>query len=355
MQITATQLTSALQAVARVKTKARPTKQVDPALTQGYSTLPSLKARTKENLAHVSRPQQLDDLHSQGFNGEGVTVAVIDSGVSRHEDFGDRIKAFKDFASRRRAPHDPRGHGTHVAGIILGDGEKVDGIAPKADLVSCRVASPEEAVKALDWVIANREKYSIDVVNLSLGAPANPDPEKDELRKAAERAVAAGLVVVASAGNECVGDSCQASITSPGISPSVITVGALDDHGTTTRADDDVWKLSSQGSKASGKPDLVAEGVNVISVLAPHSDYSEKAGSKAHYVTASGSSQATSMVTGAVALLLQANPGLSNREVKEILLATADPLRGVAKASQGAGRLDLKEAVEVAISKIKES
>lgn len=325
-------------------------RSVDPALRQGYSSLPTLKGLEQDSVDHISRPDGLDKLHEQGFDGSGVTVAVIDSGVARHQDFGDRIKAFKDFGSRRRAPFDPRGHGTHVAGIILGDGEKVDGIAPRADLVSCRVASPEEAVKALDWVIANREKYSIDVVNLSLGAPANPDPEKDELRKAAERAVAAGLVVVASAGNECDGPSCVASVTSPGIAPNVITVGALDDHGTRKRSDDDIWRLSSQGGHGSGKPDLVAEGVNVVSVLAPGSDYAEKVGDNAAYVAASGSSQATSVVTGAAALLKQANPALSNSDIKRILMETADPLRGVAKTSQGAGRLDLKEAIEVAQS-----
>ena len=351
VQMTASQLRSALQTVKRFSRSAPAAKAVHPALTQGYSTLPSLKPRSKDNLDHVSRPEGLDQLHAEGIDGRGVTVAVIDSGVARHEDFGDRIKAFKDFGSKRRAPFDPRGHGTHVAGIILGDGEKIDGIAPKADLVSCRVASPNEAVEALDWVIANREKYSIDVVNLSLGAPANPDPEKDELRKAAERAVAAGLIVVASAGNECTGDSCQATITSPGNSPDVITVGALDDHGTSKRADDNIWKMSSQGAKGSGKPDLVAEGVNVVSVLAPKSDYAERAGHDAHYVSASGSSQATSMVTGAVTLLMQANPSLSNAEVKEILLKTADPVKGASKASQGAGRLDLREAIEVAQAK----
>lgn len=324
---------------------------MDPALTQRYSTMPSLKAQPKENLDHISRPEHMDELHFQGIDGTGVTVAVIDSGIARHEDFGDRIKAFKDFASSRRAPHDPRGHGTHVAGIILGDGEKVDGIAPRAELVGCRVSSPDEAVKAIDWVIANREKYSIDVVNLSLGAPAHADPTKDELRKAADRAVAAGLVVVASAGNECNGNVCLDSITSPGISSNVITVGALDDHATMKRSDDNIWSKSSQGTKRSGKPDLVAEGVNVVSVLAPKSDYADHAGPDAHYVSASGSSQATSMVTGAVALLLQVNPSLTNQDIKQILLDTADPLKGVSKASQGAGRLDLKEAVEVAAAK----
>ena len=299
---------------------------------------------------YVSRPEKMSELHEQGIDGRGVTVAVVDSGVARHEDFGDRIKAFKDFGSRKRAAHDPKGHGTHVAGIILGGGDKVEGIAPGADLVACRISSETEAVQAVDWVIANKDKYSIDVLNLSLGVSANPDPSKDELRKAAERAVAAGLVVVAAAGNECKGGVCPSTISSPGISPDVITVGVVDDMGTASHQDDKIWEKSSQGTSMEGKPDLVAEGATVVSVLAPKSVYSERVTRGSEYLALSGSSQAAPMVTGAVALLLQVNPLLTPGQVKEILKDTADPLPGASKAAQGAGRLDLDGAVKAAQS-----
>lgn len=300
------------------------------------------------DVSYVSRPQKLDDLHEKGIDGRGVTVAVVDSGVARHQDFGDRIKAFKDFGSRKRAPHDPKGHGTHVAGIILGDGEKVDGIAPRADLVACRISSEQEAVQAVDWVIANKDKYSIDVLNLSLGVSANPDPAKDDLRLAAERAVAAGLVVVAAAGNECKGGICPSTISSPGISPDVITVGVVDDKGTASHKDDKIWEKSSQGTSMEGKPDLVAEGAAVVSILAPKSVYADRVPGGSQYLALSGSSQAAPMVTGAVALLLQVNPKLTPAEVKGILKDTADPLPGASKAAQGAGRLDLDGAVAAA-------
>lgn len=306
-----------------------------------------LVAVPQDEVAHISRPRDMEELHRRGINGAGVTVAIVDSGVAPHSDFGDRIKAFKDFGSRRRAPHDPKGHGTHVAGIILGDGDKVDGIAPKADLVACRISSEREAVQAIDWVIANKEKYSIDVLNLSLGAPAKADPEKDELRKAAERAVAAGLVVVAAAGNEFQGGKTS-SISSPGNSPEVITVGAVDDAGTVSPKDDKIWANSSQGARSEGKPDLVAEGTSVVSILAPKSAYAGRLASASEYVALSGSSQAAPMVAGAIALLLQVNPSLSQQQVKDILKGTADPIPGAPKASQGSGRLDLKEAVQVA-------
>lgn len=307
-----------------------------------------LQGFDQSDISFVSRPAGMAELHGKGIDGRGVTVAIVDSGVARHQDFGDRIKAFKDFGSRKRAPHDPKGHGTHVAGIILGDGEKVDGIAPRADLVACRISSEQEAIDAVDWVIANKDKYSIDVLNLSLGVDAKADPAKDEFRLAAERAVDAGLVVVVSAGNECKGGVCPSTISSPGISPRVITVGALDDRGTPVRKDDKVWDKSSQGALMEGKPDLVAEGAGVLSVLAPGSVYADRVPGGSEYLAISGSSQAAPMVAGAAALLLQVNPALTHEQIKEILTGTADPLPGAGRASQGAGRLDLDGAVKAA-------
>lgn len=313
-------------------------------------TSDGLEGYAQEDIAYISRPKNMARLHEQGIDGRGVTVAVVDSGVARHEDFGDRIKAFKDFGSRKRAPHDPKGHGTHVAGIILGDGEKVDGVAPRADLVACRVTSEAEAIEAVDWVIANREKYSIDVLNLSMGVAAHPDPSKDAFRLAAERAVEAGLVVVVAAGNECKGNVCPRTISSPGISPQVITVGAVDDKGTADPKDDQVWEKSSQGASRVGKPDLVAEGTAVVSPLAPKSVYADRVAKSSEYLAVSGSSQAAPMVAGAAALMLQMNPALTHDEIKSILTSTAEKLPGASKAAQGAGRLDLESAVQAATS-----
>lgn len=308
----------------------------------------SLTGFEADDVGYISRPKGMDRLHKRGVDGEGVTVAVVDSGVAPHSDFGDRIKAFKDFGSRRRIPHDPKGHGTHVAGIILGDGQTVDGVAPKADLVACRITSEKEAVQAVDWVIANKDKYSIDVLNLSLGMPANADANKDELRLAAERAVAAGLVVVASAGNESRGGIHPSTIASPGISPQVITVGVIDDGGTASHRDDKIWEKSSQGALLGGKPDLIAEGTSVVSVLAPDSAYSSQLDGHADYLSISGSSQAAPMVSGAAALLLQVNPGLTHADIKHILTETAVPMDGVRANTQGAGRLNLEAAVKAA-------
>jgi len=306
---------------------------------------------TEQEMTHVSRPQDIQGLHGKGITGKGVTVAVIDSGIAPHEDIKDQIVAFRDFTGRRtvkRNPMDPAGHGTHVAGIIAGKNQNVPGVAPEASLVGCRVSSADDAIKAIDWVIENRERYSIDVLNLSLGVDAPSNPEDDKFRKAAERAVDAGLIVVTAAGNECLTNSCNASISSPGISPKVITVGALDDMGTSKRSDDQVYSSSSRGTEDGGKPDLVAEGVNVLAPLAPKSSYAKNMKASSKYLALAGSSQAAPMVAGTVALMLQVNPTLDHQTVKDILRSTADELKNVPHAAQGQGRLDVGGAVAAA-------
>jgi serine protease AprX len=310
-----------------------------------------LDALTEQDMTHVSRPRGLKSLHGKGITGKGVTVAVIDSGIAPHKDLKDQIVAFRDFTGRRtvkRNPMDPSGHGTHVAGIIAGSSDSVPGMAPDAKLVGCRVTSSEDAIKAIDWVIENRERYSIDILNLSLGVDAPDNPEEDEFRKAAERAVDAGLIVVTAAGNECNSDTCNASISSPGISPKVITVGALDDMGTATRADDRVYANSSRGMIDGEKPDLIAEGVNVLGPLAPKSSFTKNLATTADYMALAGSSQAVPMVAGTIALMLQVNPDLGHETVKDILKSTADELKSTSETAQGQGRLDITGAVRAA-------
>lgn len=315
-----------------------------------------LDALTESEMAHVSRPDGLQSLHAKGITGKGVTVAVVDSGMANHPDFEDRVVAFRDFTGKRtvkRNPLDVRGHGTHVAGIIAGASSQVPGMAPDSKLVGCRIGSEKDAIKAIDWVIENKEKYSIDILNLSLGVDAPENAAEDEFRKAAERAVKAGLIVVAAAGNECATSTCNSTISSPGNSPEVITVGALDDMGTATRKDDRVYRASSRGQENGGKPDLVAEGVNVLAPLAPASNYARKLAATANYVALVGSSQAAPMVSGAIALMLQVNPDLDHQDVKSILKATADSLEGAPLSAQGNGRLDLLGAVDAAKRRLK--
>lgn len=302
------------------------------------------------NTPPIIRPQGLAELHEQGIQGRGVTIAVIDSGIVEHEDFAGRIKHFKDFSTRgNRTPTDPVGHGTHVAGIAAGDGELIDGVAPGAELVGLRIQTPLEAIKALEWTVENKDKYSIDVINVSLGVEANLPSREDPFAQATQKAIDEGLVTVVASGNECFTTHCQGSISSPGTLADAITVGAYNDRGTADPHDDVMWGRSSQGPTAVdsiAKPDLVAQGVNIFAPSSPGSTFASNRPKWEAYHADQGSSMATPMVAGGAALLLQIDPELTQREIKQIFTETADSLDNVGPNAQGSGRLDLAEAVK---------
>jgi serine protease AprX len=213
------------------------------------------------------------------------------------------------------------------------------------------VGYTSDVIAGIDWAIANRYRYGIRVINLSLGHAVSEPAAIDPLCKAVARAVQAGIVVVASAGNYGVtstGAPVLGGITSPGNSPYAITVGAIDTAGTATRADDKVAPYSSKGPTRfdlAVKPDVVAPGSKVVSLEAYGSYLSKKypawhiAGSgKNAYVRLSGTSMSTAVVSGGVALLLDANPYLSPAQVKIALQmgATYMPKDGLIPAAPAA-------------------
>lgn len=297
----------------------------------------------------IARPDGLERLHQQGLTGQGVTVAVIDSGLYPHADFEQRIKGFADMTSGRTSAYDPHGHGTNVSGILAGHGPHMSGVAPEANLVGVRITNAREAIRGLEWVIANKERLGIQVVNMSLGDNPRLPFAKDPFAQATQKAIDAGLVVVVAAGNECRSDVCPGTISTPGILPEAITVGALDDQATVEHDDDTMYAFSSHGpTRPDGvhKPDLVAPGVGVYGPLSPgseldHSDWPHWG----QYLSLDGTSQATPMVAGLAALMLEANPALTHQQIKTILMETADPLAGIEPLAQGAGRLDPEEAL----------
>jgi len=324
-----------------------------------------------------------------GYRGAGVGVAVIDSGItSWHADLtylgssslvrtknSQRVPAFVDFVNGRTSPYDDSGHGTHVSGIIAGNGFDSlgtrAGIAPDAHIVSLKVLDQNgsgvisDVIAALDWAVANKAAYNLRVVNLSVGAAVTESYKTDPLTLAAKRAVDAGIVVVTAAGNlgkNRLGQIQYGAISAPGNAPWVLTVGASSHEGTVSRADDVMASFSSRGPSAidfEAKPDIVAPGVGTTSLSDPLSlMYATKATSLLSgslfvnykpYLSLSGTSMAAPVVTGTVALMLQANPTLTPNLVKAILEYTAQVYPGYDALTQGAGFLNTKGAVDLAV------
>lgn len=268
----------------------------------------------------------LDKVWAQGFTGKGQTIAIIDSGFFPHADIKDRVVGYVDLAAGKQKMSDNWGHGTHVAGIVAGSGKKSDGqikgVAPEANLVGVRIGSMQQAIDGLRWVIAHKDELNIGVVNISLGETATQSYKNDPWCQAVEDATKAGLTVVVAAGNE--GDRGPGSISTPGISPSAITVGGVDDHGTSDPSDDTPYVGGSFGPTAVdhlAKPDVMAPAISIYSTLSPSSGLDDP--NRAHlgkdYMTMAGTSMATPAVAGLVALLKQARPDLKPQDLKNIL------------------------------------
>jgi serine protease AprX len=313
-----------------------------------------------------------------GVTGQGVVVAVVDSGIdASHPALAKKVVAAVSFVSGDPSTDDAYGHGTHVAGIIAGLGAPASrvtplyrgGIAPGAQLVNVRVLGEDgtgltsDVIAGLDWVVKNRAKYNIRVVNLSLGHPVAEPSATDPLCEAVARAVNAGLVVVASAGNDGMapdGSPILGGIMSPGNSPLAITVGATNTQATARRNDDTVATYSSRGPTKfdfAVKPDLAAPGNKIISLessnsyLASHYSYLHKAGVGGNsYMQLSGTSMAAPMVSGGAALLLQGVPNLSPAQVKLALQAGATYMADGGLMGAGAGNANFWASRKIASS-----
>jgi len=339
-----------------------------------------------------------------GLDGTGIGVAVIDSGIINVPDLHDadsRIVYSQSFVGDgSEGASDQYGHGSHVAGIIGGNGKKssapsdfytFNGIAPNVNLINLRVldengqGTDSQVISAIQTAISLKSSYNILVMNLSLGRPVYESYTLDPLCQAVEQAWQAGIVVVVSAGNNGRDNSFNnegyGTITSPANDPFVITVGAMKTMGTAGRDDDLIATYSSKGPTLFdhiAKPDLVAPGNLIISLYAPaltlnqlypeneipYSLYRTDGSampSNTYYIL-SGTSMAAPMVSGAAALMLQLDPTLTPDEIKARLMKTAsknfpqyssytDPITGITYTDQydvftiGAGYLDIQAAV----------
>jgi len=289
----------------------------------------------------------------EGITGKSIGVAVLDTGIYNHPDLAGRIVAFKDFIKNETSPYDDNGHGTHVAGDIASNGSQSDSRyrapASEANIIGVKVldkmgsGSISNVIDGVQWSIENSKKYNIRILNLSLGSEATESYQDDPLCLALEKAWNNGLVVCAAAGND--GPDTK-TINSPGIHPKIITVGAVNDRNNNMQIAD----FSSRGPTVDGlrKPDVLAPGVNIVSLRAPGSttDNSNKHSRvDAHYTSLSGTSMATPICAGVIAQMLQVNPNLKPDQVKNILMSTARKLPNVDQNVQGEGVIDAGKAI----------
>jgi serine protease AprX len=286
-------------------------------------------------------------------SGKGVGVAVIDTGIDGGlTDFKDRDGASRVIASvvtnpDARTHADGYGHGTHVAGIIAGDGSrradadplvgKYIGIAPDADLIAIKASDDQgggtvlDAIYGLQFAVDHRADYNIRVVNLSLSSTTPQSYRTDPLDAAVESAYFHGILVVAAAGNR--GSAADATAYSPGNDPFALSVGAVDDRGTKGRLDDTFTDWSSVGTTQDGyaKPEISAPGAHIVSTLARGSAFRDLCPAcvvDGDYIRVGGSSMSAPVVAGVAALILDAHPTWTPDEVKSTLIATARDIAG---------------------------
>jgi serine protease AprX len=305
--------------------------------------------------------------NTAALTGAGIGVALIDSGVAPVTGLNQAGKVVNgpDLSFESQTPGltniDTYGHGTHMAGIIAGNDPGFQGIAPGAKLISLKVAAADGAadvsqvIAAIDWVVTHRNDagLNIRVLNLSFGTDSAQSALLDPLSYAVEAAWKKGIVVVVAVGND---GAAATRVTMPAANPYVIGVGAADPNGTDIRTDDTVATFSSRGS-VTRHADLLAAGRSVVSLRVPGSyidtaypgaRVADAAGT-VRFFRGSGTSQATAVVSGSVALLLQQRPGLTPDQVKKLLTASADPLATVDPIATGSGQLDISEAAALSV------
>jgi serine protease AprX len=317
------------------------------------------------------------------ITGKGIGVALIDSGIAPVTGLADPAKVINgpDLSFESQAPNlrhlDTFGHGTHMAGIIAGrdpgitdtqltSGKGFVGIAPGANLINMKVAAADGAVDvsqviaAIDWVVTHRKDpgLNIRVLNLSFGTDSAQDPRLDPLSHAVEAAWRNGIVVVVAVGND---GAATTRVNMPAANPYVIAVGGANSNGTATRNDDTVADFSTRGN-ATRHADLVATGKTVISLRNPGSyiDVNYPSGlvpgdPTGRFFRGSGTSQATAVVSGAAALLLQQRPTLTPDQVKRLLMTNTDAMPKADAISAGAGQLNIAKAASAAVPTFKQA
>lgn len=289
---------------------------------------------------------QCADTINAGYTGRGIGVVTLDTGIVAHPDFEGRILAFHDVVHNRETVYDDNGHGTHVAGIIGGSGKMskglFSGMAPGCNLIAVKVLDEKgngdisDVIRGINWVLMHRKQYNIQIANISVGTlPHVGNREEQRLVDAVELLWDSGIVVVTAAGNY---GPKYGTITTPGISKKVITVGSSNEQYIVTDGARQIKSYSGRGPtwESVYKPDVVAPGSYIISCNGAFSS-----GERKWYARKSGTSMSTPVVSGTIALLLSKYPDMSNMEVKLRLRGRCDDM-GLDQNRQGWGRLNVK-------------
>jgi serine protease AprX len=339
---------------------------VDPSL--GYDAVAD-----KGSLNNIAEVIGAHDAYRQGLTGKGVGVALIDTGVARVPGLtsGNVVNGPDlsfDSQVAGRAHVDGLGHGTHLASIIAGrdaagapssylDPTRFSGVAPDATLVNVKVGASNGAVDVsqviagINWVVEHAQDpgLNIRVINLAYGTDSTQAATVDPLAFAVENAWKRGIVVVAAGGND--GQS-QKTLADPAYDPHVLAVGAMDDAGTVSSSDDTVPDWSTRGT-AGRHVDVVAPGVSVLGLRVPggtadSENPQARVGSR--FARASGTSQATAVVSGEVALLLQQNPYLTPDQIKQLVMNTASGIASTLPIFGGNGLVNLRAVLTNPVS-----
>lgn len=312
-----------------------------------------------------SRPEKLDNVYREIVNadavdekGTGVTIAVLDSGIGFDPFSRAKLNVVRSIAINPNATtvDDLYGHGTHVAGIINGRGPGVvTGIAPSANLINVKLGDDQGNLTEIDllfglqWVYDFRDDYNIDVVNLSVSSDFAGNYLDSPVSAAVEQLWLNGVTVVAAAGNDKINP--HDIDYAPANDPFIITVGAVDGNGQNEAQKSVLASWSKHGKTSQGvhKPEVTAPGVDIISLL-PTQDSElaiehPEAVINRNYFQMSGTSMAAPVVTGTIALMLEANPSLTPNEIKSILIETLIPYDSML---DGAGVINAQKAIEIA-------
>lgn len=276
------------------------------------------------------------NVYEMGYTGKGVRIAVLDTGAFLHPDIADNIIYYKDYIQHKTVCYDDNGHGTHVCGILCANGN-IKGIAPNAQLLIFKILDAQgngitkHSLEALDWILKYHKKYNIRLLNFSMGYLPNGNPKRQEmLIEKLEQLWDEGVTVVTAAGNN--GPDVN-SVTVPGVSRKVITVGAVGN-------DYSKWKhISSFSGRGPTtccivKPEILAPGTDILSTC-----------SKGGYEKKSGTSMSVPIVCGALALAYEKNPALTPVMLKILLYDTVERLDS--KQSQAWGVLNVDKLMEI--------